>query len=41
MEFPQLRERVLFIGIREDIKEDFFIPQKRETHITSGDAFKK
>ena len=37
---PQLRERVLFIGIREDIKDNFEIPEKVEKHITSGEAFK-
>lgn len=38
---PQLRERVLFIGIRNDIDSTFIIPEKVDKHITSGEAFKK
>ncbi|MCT7646680.1 DNA cytosine methyltransferase [Aliarcobacter butzleri] len=40
---PQLRERVLFIGIRKDIKIDFVPPEftHKNKHLTSLDAFKK
>lgn len=38
---PQLRERVLFIGVRKDIENEFFIPEKIEKHITAGEAFKQ
>ncbi|WNL30366.1 DNA cytosine methyltransferase [Aliarcobacter cryaerophilus] len=39
---PQLRERVLFIGIRKDIKTDFIPPEftHKNKHLTSLDAFK-
>ncbi|KAB7886457.1 DNA (cytosine-5-)-methyltransferase [Poseidonibacter ostreae] len=39
---PQLRERVLFIGIRKDIKTDFIPPEftHKNKHLTSFDAFK-
>lgn len=39
---PQLRERVLFIGIRNDINDEFNIPEPthtKETYVTSGEAF--
>lgn len=39
---PQLRERVLFVGVRKDIKENFKIPSKihiKENYITSQEAF--
>jgi len=40
---PQLRERVLFIGIRDDINDEFNIPEPMYTdkkqYITSGQAF--
>lgn len=39
---PQLRERVLFIGIRKDIENDFIPPEftHKNKHLTSSDAFK-
>ncbi len=39
---PQLRQRVLFIGIRKDIKDEFNIPKPthQENHITVEEAFK-
>ncbi len=39
---PQLRERVLFIGIRKDIEIDFIPPEftHKNKHLTSLDAFK-
>ena len=39
---PQLRERVLFIGIRNDIKTEFIPPEftHKNNHITSLEAFK-
>lgn len=39
---PQLRERVLFIGIRNDIKTEFIPPEftHKNNHITSKQAFK-
>ena len=39
---PQLRERVLFIGIRKDIDEEFNIPKPthKEKHVTVEEAFK-
>ncbi len=39
---PQLRERVLFIGIRNDLKGDFIPPEftNKKNHITSLEAFK-
>ena len=39
---PQLRERVLFIGIRKDIDEEFNIPEPthKENHVTVEEAFK-
>jgi len=39
---PQLRERVLFIGIRKDIKNDFIPPEftHKNKHLTSYDAFR-
>lgn len=39
---PQLRERVLFIGIRNDIKTEFIPPEftHKNNHITSKDAFR-
>ena len=39
---PQLRERVLFIGVRSDIKEEFNIPKPThfKKYITSGQAFR-
>jgi DNA (cytosine-5)-methyltransferase 1 len=37
---PQLRERVLFIGVREDIEKDFVMPKPtHKKHITSFEAF--
>lgn len=38
---PQLRERVLFIGIRDDIKTDFIAPEfsNKNNHLTAYDAF--
>jgi len=38
---PQLRQRVLFIGVRDDIKEDFILPKPthKDKHITSQEAF--
>lgn len=40
---PQLRERVLFIGIRDDINAEFNIPNPthKDKHKTSQEAFKK
>jgi len=40
---PQLRQRVLFIGIRKDINDEFSIPKPtHETkHVTVEEAFKK
>jgi DNA (cytosine-5)-methyltransferase 1 len=39
---PQLRERVLFIGIRKDIDDEFNIPEPthKNSHITVKEAFK-
>lgn len=39
---PQLRERVLFIGVRRDLKEDFIIPKPthKENYISVEKAFK-
>jgi len=38
---PQLRQRVLFIGVRKDIEKDFVMPKTTcQKHITSKDAFK-
>lgn len=39
---PQLRERVLFIGIRKDIKTDFIPPEftHKNNHLTVKEAFK-
>ncbi|MFX4232763.1 DNA cytosine methyltransferase [Aliarcobacter butzleri] len=39
---PQLRERVLFIGIRNDIKTEFIPPEftHKNNHVTSKEAFK-
>ena len=40
---PQLRERVLFIGIRKDLKKDFILPKpiySKENYITTKEAFK-
>ena len=39
---PQLRERVLFIGIRNDIKTEFIPPEftRKNNHISSKQAFK-
>lgn len=39
---PQLRERVIFIGIRDDIKTEFIPPEftHLNNHITSSEAFK-
>jgi DNA (cytosine-5)-methyltransferase 1 len=38
---PQLRERVLFIGVRDDIKTEFVGPEftHKGNHVTSGEAF--
>lgn len=40
---PQLRERVLFIGIRKDINDEFNIPAPthEKNHVTVEEAFKK
>jgi DNA (cytosine-5)-methyltransferase 1 len=40
---PQLRERVLFIGVRDDIKKEFIFPSPthKDNYITSEEAFKK
>jgi len=41
---PQLRERVLFIGIRKDIKTEFIPPEKtnnKTNYITTKEAFSK
>jgi DNA (cytosine-5)-methyltransferase 1 len=39
---PQLRERVLFIGVRKDLKTEFIGPEiVTPKHITSYEAFKK
>jgi DNA (cytosine-5)-methyltransferase 1 len=39
---PQLRERVLFIGIRKDINDEFHIPEPthQKNHVTVEEAFK-
>ena len=39
---PQMRERVLFIGVRKDIKEEFKLPKQthKNNHITVEEAFK-
>ncbi len=40
---PQLRERVLIIGVRNDIKDDFVMPAKThtpETYVGAAEAFK-
>jgi len=38
---PQLRERVLFIGVRDDIETEFIGPEftHKGSHVTSGEAF--
>lgn len=38
---PQLRERVLFVGVRDDIKTEFMGPKftHKGSHVTSGEAF--
>ena len=38
---PQLRQRVLFIGVRDDIKTEFIGPEytHKNNHVTSGEAF--
>ena len=38
---PQLRERVLFIGIRKDINDEFYIPEPthEKNHVTVEEAF--
>jgi DNA (cytosine-5)-methyltransferase 1 len=40
---PQLRERVLFIGVRNDIQTDFIAPEytHKGKHLTALEAFKK
>ena len=40
---PQLRQRVLFIGIRKDIDDEFNIPKPthKENHVNVEEAFKK
>lgn len=40
---PQLRERVLFIGVRKDLNVDFIAPEftHRKKHITAEKAFQK
>jgi DNA (cytosine-5)-methyltransferase 1 len=40
---PQLRQRVLFIGVRKDIDDEFNIPQPthKDKHVTTKEAFKK
>jgi len=40
---PQLRQRVLFIGIRQDINDEFYIPEPThlEKHVSVEKAFKK
>jgi len=40
---PQLRQRVLFIGIRKDINDEFSIPKPthEKNHVTVEEAFKK
>lgn len=40
---PQLRQRVLFIGIRKDIDDEFNIPEAthKDNHVTTEEAFKK
>ena len=40
---PQMRERVLFIGIRDDINDEFNIPHPThiKRHISCSDAFKE
>jgi len=39
---PQLRQRVLFIGVREDIDKEFNFPKPthQDNYVTSEDAFK-
>ncbi|MDW1802723.1 DNA (cytosine-5-)-methyltransferase, partial [Vibrio sp. Vb2201] len=40
---PQLRERVLLIGVRKDLKKDFIMPDKThspENYLSSGEALK-
>jgi len=39
---PQLRQRVLFIGIRKDIDDEFNIPEPthEDNHVTTEEAFK-
>jgi len=39
---PQLRERVIFIGIRKDLKTEFIPPEftNKNNHITTKEAFK-
>lgn len=38
---PQLRERVLFVGVRNDIETDFVPPEftHKGSHVTAGEAF--
>jgi DNA (cytosine-5)-methyltransferase 1 len=38
---PQLRERILFIGVRDDIPTEYIPPEftNKGNHLTSGDAF--
>ena len=40
---PQLRQRVLFIGIRKDIDDEFSIPEPthKKSHVTVEEAFKE
>ena len=40
---PQLRERVLFIGVRKDLNIEFIPPEftHKNNHVTSNNAFKK
>ena len=40
---PQLRQRVLFIGVRKDIDDEFNIPKPthKDKHVTTKEAFKK
>ena len=40
---PQLRQRVLFIGVRKDIDDEFNIPQPthKDKHVTTKEAFNK
>ena len=37
---PQLRERVLFIGVRNDIQREFIPPEKNNKLVTTKEAFK-